>query len=57
MLSLLLYLNSCIHDDNQKVEEDDNNQQEVNDGHGVADGGIGIIVVIVIAKKIWRKKL
>jgi hypothetical protein len=52
MLSLLLYLNSCIHDDNQKVEEDDNNQQEVNDGHGVADGGIGIIVVIVIAKKI-----
>ena len=44
-------LNSCIHNDNQEVEEDDNDQQEVNDGHSVADGGISIVIVIIIAKK------
>ena len=53
-MGLDLHLNSCIHDDNQEVEEDDNDQQEVNDGHSVADRGICIIIVIIIAKKFWK---
>ena len=47
----ILYLNSCIHDGNEQVEQDDDNHHEVDGVQGVADGRVNVVVTAVVTKE------